>query len=121
MKRIAFDLDDVICKHDSKYDSLGPLKYNYCLPIEKNIELVNALHNSGYEILIYTARGMSEYKGNLNLIYENLYDLTYKCLVSWGVKFDRLVMGKLNYDVLIDDKVINSAKITKEEIINFLK
>lgn len=121
MKRIAFDLDDVLCKHDPKYDTLGPLKYNYCQPIEKNIKLVNTLYDSGHEILIYTARGMSEYKGNLNLIYENLYDLTHKCLVSWGVKFNRLVMGKLNYDVLIDDKVMNSIEITKEEIINFLK
>ena len=29
-------------------------------------------------------------------------------------------MGKIHYDVLIDDKVLNSHEINKEEIIEFL-
>jgi len=59
---------------------------------------------------------MNLYRGNLNLIYENLYELTYNQLLDWGLKFHRLVMGKISYDVLIDDKVINSRFATRERI-----
>ena len=116
MKTIAFDLDDVICWHHPQYDELGIEKYKYCEPIESGVELVNEYYEKGYEIIIYTARGMGVYKGNVNLVYENLYQLTYDCLVRWGVKFHRLVMGKLSCDLLIDDKAINSFLATRERI-----
>ena len=59
---------------------------------------------------------MDIYNGDVNLIYENLYDLTYSSLVEWGVKFHRLVMGKLSYDLLIDDKAISSYLATRERL-----
>jgi len=116
MKTIAFDLDDVICWHSPEYDKLGVEKYLYCEPIDSAIDMVNEYFDSGNKVIIYTARGMNLYRGNLNLIYENLYDLTYDQLLDWGLKFHRLVMGKLSYDVLIDDKVINSRFATRERI-----
>tara|TARA_R100001594_G_scaffold107317_1_gene141904 strand:- start:159 stop:530 length:372 start_codon:yes stop_codon:yes gene_type:complete len=116
MKTIAFDLDDVICWHSPEYDKLGVEKYLYCEPIDSAIDMVNEYFDSGNKVIIYTARGMNLYRGNINLIYENLYDLTYDQLLDWGLKFHRLVMGKLSYDVLIDDKVINSRFATRERI-----
>ena len=116
MKTIAFDLDDVICWHSPEYDKLGVDKYLYCEPIDSAIDMVNEYFDSGNKVIIYTARGMNLYRGNLNLIYENLYELTYNQLLDWGLKFHRLVMGKLSYDVLIDDKVINSRFATRERI-----
>ena len=116
MKTIAFDLDDVICWHHEMYDELGVNKYKYCEPIESAVELVNEYYDKGYEIIIYTARGMGIYKGNVQLVYENLYTLTCQCLDEWGVKFHRLVMGKLSYDLLIDDKAISSFLATRERL-----
>ena len=116
MKTIAFDLDDVICWHSPEYDKLGVDKYLYCEPIDSAIDMVNEYFDSGNKVIIYTARGMNLYRGNLNLIYENLYELTYNQLLDWGLKFHRLVMGKISYDVLIDDKVINSRFATRERI-----
>ena len=121
MKTIAFDLDDVICWHHSDYDKLGVDKYRYCEPIDSGVKLVNEYYEKGYRIIIYTARGMVLYNGNVNMVYENLYDLTYRHLIEWGVKFHRLVMGKLSYDLLIDDKVINSHMITREKLDEFLE
>ena len=120
-KIIAFDLDDVICFRPKGYEDLGPAKYAYCQPYEEAIELINSLYDEGYKIVIYTARGMSQFSGNVSEIYSNLYVQTSKQLRSWGLKYHQLVMGKIHYDVLIDDKVLNSANITKEEIISFLK
>ena len=62
---------------------------------------------------------MSICKGDVNLVYDTLYNLTYDQLLDWGVKFHRLVMGKLSYDLLIDDKVINSNFANKERIKNY--
>ena len=121
MKTIAFDLDDVLCWHSPEYDKLGVDKYLYCEPIDSAIDMVNEYYEKGYRIIIYTARGMVLYNGNVNMVYENLYDLTYRHLIEWGVKFHRLVMGKLSYDLLIDDKVINSHMITREKLDEFLE
>ena len=116
MKTIAFDLDDVICCHHPDYDEVGVDKYYHCEPIESGVELVSEYYDKGYRIIIYTARGMGAYKGNVNLVYERLYDLTFNHLNEWGVKFHRLVMGKLSYDLLIDDKAISSFLATRERI-----
>ena len=120
MKDIAFDLDDVICWHHPQYDELGVEKYKYCEPIESGVELVNEFYDRGYKIIIYTARGMGIYNGDVNLVYENLYDLTHSHLIEWKVKFHRLVMGKLSYDLLIDDKAISSYLATRERVDEFL-
>ena len=121
MKTIAFDLDDVICWHHPDYDEVGVDKYYHCEPIESGVELVNEYYDKGYRIIIYTARGMGIYNGNVNLVYENLYDLTYSHLIEWKVKFHRLVMGKLSYDLLIDDKAISSYLATRERVDEFLE
>ncbi len=120
LKTIAFDLDDVICYRSEEYEHLGPSKYDYCEPNQSVIDLINSLHNEGNKIIIYTARGMSQYKGNVALIYSELYSKTIRQLNAWGLRYNQLVMGKIHYDLLIDDKALNSFSITKEIIVKFL-
>lgn len=121
MKIIAFDLDDVLCFRELKYEEEGINKYKYCLPIYKNIELINQCYNSGYYIKIYTARGMTQFSGSYEEIIKNLYDLTYLQLKSWGVNFHELIFGKTHYDLLIDDKALNiSDIIDMQDIKKFL-
>ncbi len=120
LKTIAFDLDDVICYRPKGYEHLGPNKYDYCEPDQSVIDLVNSLYEEGNKIVIYTARGMSQYKGNVTLIYSELYSRTIKQLDNWGLKYDQLVMGKIHYDVLIDDKALNSSDLTTQNVKKFL-
>jgi hypothetical protein len=120
LKIIAFDLDDVICYRPKEYEHLGPNKYDYCEPDQSVIDLVNSLYEDDNKIVIYTARGMSQYKGNVSLIYSELYSKTIQQLDSWGLKYHQLVMGKIHYDLLIDDKALNSSDITKDNIKKFL-
>lgn len=107
-KILAVDLDDVLCTRPTCYEHLGVEKYNFCEPLIDNIEKVNELSEKGYTVIIYTARGMTQFSGNLNLIIDKLYNKTLNQLKSWNIKFDKLVMGKIAYDYLIDDKAINS-------------
>jgi len=119
-KIIAFDLDDVLCYRPEGYEHLGPEKYDHCKPYTRNIDLVNSLYEDGYKIVIYTARGMSQFKGNIVDIYTHLYNRTNQQLNSWGLKYHSLVMGKIHYDVLVDDKVLNSNNINKKHIVEFI-
>jgi len=120
LKTIAFDLDDVICYRPNGYEHLGPQKYDYCQPNLEVIDFINDLYEEGGKIIIYTARGMSQYKGNVPLIYSELYTKTINQLDFWGLKYDQLIMGKIHYDVLVDDKVLNYSDLTKEKIKKFL-
>jgi len=82
---IAVDLDGILCM-------TCPLdKYAQAKPIKENIDKVNKLHEQGHRIVIHTARGWFQ------------YDMTIRWLVSNGVEFDQLVMGKFYAHAYIDD------------------
>ena len=68
-KRICFDIDNVICLTDNKKN------YFKSRPIKKNIQIINRAYSKGYYIILYTARYMGRYKGNIkkvNKIVESL-------------------------------------------------
>jgi hypothetical protein len=109
IKIIAFDLDDVLCVRESEEGDLK--KYLSCKPVQEMIDICNQCYENGYEVIIYTARGMTSQSGDVNKIYHYLYELTKKQLSEWRVRYHRLVMGKQHYDLLIDDKAINSDSI----------
>jgi histidinol phosphatase-like enzyme len=119
-KVIAFDLDDVLCQRNIENNTIS--KYELCVPIQKNINIANKLYDEGYKILIYTARGQITLGGDLDKIETILRDITTKQLKRWGVKYHELHMGKIFYDVLIDDKALNSYRMNSANFItNFLE
>ena len=79
------------------------------------IEIVNRLFDDGNYITVYTARGMNTFNNDVRKVYDVLYSLTKKQLDSWGVNHHQLVMGKASYDVLIDDKALNSKDASSLE------
>ena len=74
--------------------------YENAKPIKKNITIINQLYDEGYTIIYWTARGT---KTGINW-----FNLTKKQLDNWNVKYHELKMGKPAYDLLIDDKALNS-------------
>ena len=42
------------------------------------------------------------------------YKYTHQQLSKWKVKFDKLILGKPSYDLIIDDKAIFSKKLINE-------
>ena len=115
-KIIAFDLDDVLCYRTSNEGDLE--KYESCKPIKSMINILNKCKSKGCKIIIYTSRGMTVFKGNRDLIYDNLFDITTKQLKEWGVNYDQLIMGKVHYDLLIDDKALNNLQIKSLSDVN---
>lgn len=109
MKIVAFDLDDTLCVRDSEEG--GVKKYLTSRPIPEMVELCNQCYDEGYFIVIYTARGMYYFDGRQHDIYDELYELTKNQLREWGIKHHRLVLGKVHYDLLIDDKARDAYMI----------
>lgn len=76
------------------------MKYSNSKPHVDNIEKVNRLYDDGHTIVLWTARG--------TLSKSSFFQLTCNQLLTFGVKYHELRMGKPAYDILIDDKAINS-------------
>lgn len=112
-KIIAFDLDDTLCERPKDLEHMGVGKYHYCTPIINMVDICNKLYDDGNTIYIYTARGMGQFKGNADAARIALYEVTLKQLTRWGIKNHGLVMGKIHYDMLIDDKCMNLDDIEK--------
>ena len=93
-RQVFVDIDNTICKTNG-------MNYAASTPIPKNIARVNEYYDSGnYEITYWTARGV---KTGIDWT-----ELTKTQLKQWGAKYHNLKLTKPPFDILIDDKSINS-------------
>ena len=86
------DLDNTLCFTENS-------DYTNSKPIVERIRYINELKSNGHEITIWTARGSGSGIDHR--------ELTISQLADWNVKYDKLLMGKPNYDIYIDDKSFN--------------
>ena len=103
-KIICFDLDNVICKTNSKNN------YNKSKPIKSAISFINKLFDNGYIIKIYTARYMGRSHENVDIVKKKYLNRTKSQLKKWNIKYHNLYMGKPNFDIFIDDKSLGFKK-----------
>jgi hypothetical protein len=102
-KIFCFDLDNTICNTiDSNYDKSTPI-----IPV---IKLINHLYREKHKIIIFTARYMGRNRENSKIVYKKYYEKTYNQIKKWNLKFDKLIMGKPTYDIIVDDKSFNFKK-----------
>ncbi|MFW6242822.1 MAG: hypothetical protein ACOC2W_01550 [bacterium] len=94
---IYIDIDDTICRNELLDNELN---YSKAIPIKNAIKKANKLFDAGHTIVYWTARG--------TVSGIDWRDITIKQFKDWGVKYHELKFGKPNYDLFIDDKVINS-------------
>jgi len=93
-KKIYVDIDNTIC-----FTNGGD--YKNVIPNFDNINKVNKLYDDNNVIIMWTARG--------TVTGINWFDITLQQLINWKVKFHELRMGKPDFDILIDDKTLNSV------------
>ena len=108
-KVLAFDIDGVIC------NTVGS-DYKNSKPNKKAIEKINNLYDEGNKIIIFTARFMGRTNNNYKKAYELGYKFTLNQLQSWNLKFNKLILGKPSFDLLIDDKAFNYDESWIEKI-----
>jgi len=103
---ICFDLDNVICFTNKKKI------YKKSKPNSQAIKLINYLFKNNFKIIIFTARGMSRFKGDIKKIKKNYLVLTRSQLQMWRVNYHKLIFGKPSFDIYIDDKNLGFKKKT---------
>ena len=93
----CFDIDNTFCKTKGN-------QYEQSKPVHNAIKTINRLYENGHTIKIFTARYMGKFNGDIEKVYSFGYDSTLNQLRNWNLKFNKLVMGKVEYDIFIDDK-----------------
>ena len=96
----CFDIDGTICT-----DTNGD--YEKAEPLTDRINIVNNLYLEGHKITMFTARGSTT-----NIDWTTL---TKQQLKDWGVMYNKLIFGKPDADIFIDDKAM-SDKLFFEEL-----
>lgn len=97
--RYAFDIDNTLLH------TIGS-EYKNSTPIQHRIDRVNQLFEQGHTIYLFTARGMSSGVDHR--------DLTEEQMCRFGVKHHRLIMGKPDVDLFVDDKAISVNEWDKQ-------
>ena len=110
-KTICFDIDNIICKTNSKND------YPKSKPIKQNIKVINKAYDRGFKIILYTARYMGRSNGNISKAKKKIEPLTLRQLKKWGVKYHKIYLCNPIFDLFKYDKSIFFKKNWK----NFLK
>jgi len=108
-KSWVWDIDGTICTETGG-------NYHLCEPFPEAIAVLNRLHDRGDEVVLHTARGMKRFNNDAAMVYQNLYELTKKQLAEWGVRYDRLIMGK-PYGTLVDSDAIKVSELELKETI----
>ena len=97
--KYCFDIDGTICTNTNG-------DYESATPIENRINLINDLYEKENEIILFTARGSTT-----NIDWK---EVTEQQLHTWGVKYHKLLFGKPEADILVDDKAISDILFFKE-------
>lgn len=95
---IYCDIDNTIC-------TTNGMDYKNANPQISHIKKMNKLYDEDNIIVYWTARGVGS--------NSDIYDLTKKQLIKWGVKFHVLKTDKPLYDLFIDDKALSSKEFFK--------
>jgi len=99
VKIICFDIDNTICRTKNNH-------YNLSKPNVKAIDAINKLYKKGYYIKLFTARYMGRNNDKVKYAKRDGLKLTKTQLKKWKVNYNKLIMGKPSYDLLVDDKCI---------------
>lgn len=109
-KKLVIDLDGTICTQQSSET------YHLAQPIREVIWKVNKLWQEGWDVLIYTARGMNTCLGNVPEIEHRYRLMTEKWLLDNRVCYTQLKFGKPPGDVYVDDKALRPDEFTCKDI-----
>ena len=108
MKTIVFDLDNTLCLGEKINNS-----HENKIPNIKMIEILNQLHDEGYNIIIETARNMYTQKNDEGQVIKNVGEYTLKWLRENNVKYDSIRFGKSYGEFYVDDKAIRPSELYK--------
>jgi len=103
-KCIVVNIDGTLCPAKKKKQS-----YEDLLPYPEMVEQIKQYKVMGFYIILYTARNMRTYSGNIGLINANTAKFTVSWLDRYQAPYHEIFFGKPwpgNGDFYVDDRVI---------------
>jgi len=110
-QRICFDLDNTLVTYPKIKDD-----YSSVSPIYHNIKFLKYLKSFGHTIIIYTARRMKTYDGNVGKCISNIGKITFETLDKFDIPYDEIYFGKPHAHIYIDDLAINAHENLEKEL-----
>jgi capsule biosynthesis phosphatase len=102
-RKIVMDLDNTLTLHDPS------IAYSEMLPNISVIKQLRRYSAEGYEIIIFTARGMKSYNEDIDAIRKHRLPVILNWLEKHSVPFDEVRIGKPycgEKGFYVDDKAI---------------
>jgi capsule biosynthesis phosphatase len=95
MEKYTFvvDIDDTICVSE-KIPGTDRFDYSNSIPIQRVVQKIVQLKEAGHRIILFTARGMRTYNGDVELIKKHVQPVLEDWLYRHGVPYDELHVGK---------------------------
>jgi capsule biosynthesis phosphatase len=120
-KTFVVDIDDTFCK--SPLTPEGNLDYPNGKPIQKVVDKINKLYSQGHQIILFTARGMRTFGGDVEKIEAKHRPILTKWLAEHNVSYHKLILGKPWYKdyFFIDDRGITINQFVSYEADDFDK
>ncbi|MDR5855198.1 capsular biosynthesis protein [Caballeronia sp. LZ062] len=110
-KCIVLDIDGTLCPKKAKNESYADL-----LPFPEMMEQLARYREQGFYVILYTARNMNTYDGNVGRIVANTGKLLMEWLEKHQVPYDELHLGKPwpgRGGFYVDDKAIRPDEFLK--------
>lgn len=96
---LIYDLDETLCTKKQPHETYADVK-----PIQPMIDQLNTFYDTGYEIIISSARNMVTQKNHVSKVVQNVGLDTIQWLAKHGIKYHGLQFGKEYGAIYIDDK-----------------
>ncbi|WP_422475567.1 capsular biosynthesis protein [Endozoicomonas sp. ALB032] len=109
MKKLIVDLDNTLSFNVAN-------NYNEALPNKMVIENLNKFKRKGYEVIIFTARNMRTYGGNIGKINIHTLPTIIEWLNKHQVPYDEIIVGKPwcgHEGFYIDDRAIRPSEFSR--------
>lgn len=97
-KTLVIDMDGTICTQVERED------YEKAEPRLEVIRKVNQLWMDGWDVIVFTARGMTSLRGDVGAIEQKYRKMTEEWLDNHRVCYTKVIFGKPSADVYVDDK-----------------
>ncbi len=85
----VFDIDGTLCPIKKKEE-----KYEDLIPYENVVEKLRYYKNNGAKIILFSARNMNTYSGNVGMINKHTAKVLLEWLDKWNIPYDEILYGK---------------------------
>lgn len=119
MKKLILDLDDTISYK-------GSMSYTDAIPNTALVSKLEQYKNDGFHIVIFTARNMRTYEGNIGKINIHTLPTIIEWLDKHNVPYDEIIVGKPwcgHEGFYVDDRAVRPSEFCSmsfEEITHML-